>query len=467
MHSRGLHLVVVLGSALTLRAGLAYTEEAGYILSIAMNAGKLECKKATAGPKVPSDLVVTLRGAAEDAKVSYQPRAGAAAVGEPVSLVRQTGTFDYKVSLPPAPARPEALALIVEQGGQRTECAVVAIGRPDGGPAPTASPAPDTPGPSDSISDEDLQATEWWAQKGRQRFLDTYVTGSRQAGGAAPAKGGSKRGRNTALTFPKQTEFLVHGPSGAPIPPFPTTISERSNQQLVFIRDRVEQTEVEIAIVNCPEKDLFRIRGTLPGAPAAETKFHDWAAVPIGRTLGCGAGNLIYDIAVHHGDKTVATTSNVHVTEVYHLAATIFYGFDVARQPTFGATNKKVTRTEDAVGPGLRLGFTWFPFGVDYTRMRPINYLLNPFAGFDPTAAKESFIVGNNFTPYGGLSLAIGVSLHRFPVLDGVTEGAAFEGPGAVPTRKEWSRAGRSWYFGVAVDDKVFKAVKGLLGQGK
>ena len=422
-------------------------EDIGYVLEVSASQAKLECRKTNEGPKAPTEVIVTLRGAAADAKVSYQQRdASNKDIGDPVTLTQQPGTSDYKASLPTALVRPADLALSVSQGANSKVCAIVHVDKPDA--APAAAPAPNTPGPTDTISDEDLEASEWWGTNGRDEFRARWMP-------------------KDSLRFPKNTEFLVHGPSGAPIPPFPTSISERNGQQIVLIRDASKVTTVDIAIVNCPGKEAFRVQGTFPQEKTVQTKFRAWVAVPIGRTLGCGSGNLVYNLGVHHGDKTAATTSNVRVTEVYHLAATIFYGFDLAKQPTFTATNKKVTRTEDNVGPGMRLGFTWFPFGIDYTNMRWHNYFLNPFAAFDPTAAKESFVVGNNFTPCGGLSLAIGVSFHRFPALDGVAEGDPFLGPGEVPTRKNWNRQGVSWYIGVALDDKVYKAVKGILGQGK
>jgi hypothetical protein len=375
-------------------------------------------------------------------QLTYQLHgAGGQTIGASAPLVQVLGTNAFEAAPQDLAKAADVEFTATAPNSTPTSCGTMKLGAPSQPPSAVTGTAGESSG---AILDADLAATQWWVGGGRKDFLKA----------SAPA-------------FPKHTQFLVHGPSGAPIPPFPTAISEGDGQQIVILKDATATVpEVDIEIASCPSRELFRTKGSLPTIAGAQAGFY--VAVPIGSTLGCGAGNLIYSVSVKkEGGATTAHSVRVRVSEVYHVAATVFYGFDFVRQPTFAAPDKLITRTEDRVGPGFRLGFTWFPFGIDYEHMKWYNHVLNPFGAFDPASPKDSFIVGTNFTPHGGMSLAVGVAVHHLPVLNGVALGSTFSGPGDVPTRKEWNRAGLGLYVGVAMDTNVLTALKGMLASTK
>ena len=102
--------------------------------------------------------------------------------------------------------------------------------------------------------------------------------------------------------------------------------------------------------------------------------------------------------------------------------------------------------------------------GVDYEEMRWYNYFANPFIAVNPKSPTVDAIVGLSLTPTGGISLALGASLHEKIVLSGYSVGDAFAGDGAVPVRSTWSGIKPGFFAGVTIDSNIYSAVKALGG---
>jgi hypothetical protein len=151
------------------------------------------------------------------------------------------------------------------------------------------------------------------------------------------------------------------------------------------------------------------------------------------------------------------------IRPIYHLAATFAPGFDLSKPKTYAVLDKKIIENQDTVGLLVDIGFTWFPWGVDYENMRWWNQCVNPFLLFKASAITEGFKIGTAITPTGGISLGIGAAINKSTILNGASLGDTLD-KGDPPTRKVWNRDGVGWYFGVLIDDNIFKAVKGLVG---
>ncbi len=265
--------------------------------------------------------------------------------------------------------------------------------------------------------------------------------------------------------FPGKTHFLVHYANGEPAAPFPESVPEGEPLQIVIVANAAQPPTASLTVNACEGVQPFRIRqaaaktGELQGRTTAPPRFQLFT---FGRTLVCGAGALSYTLRLGGVDHTQA----VRIRPVYHLSATVAYGFDFVRQPTFSAQDGVIRRFSDRSGLGLRLGFTWFPLGVDYEDFRWWNWFSNVVFAVDPTAPTERFLVGTVLTPTGGFGVLVGASFERVTVLRGANVGDAFAGPGEIPTDKAWRNGGIGLYLGLSVDDNVFDAIKGRLGAG-
>jgi hypothetical protein len=260
---------------------------------------------------------------------------------------------------------------------------------------------------------------------------------------------------------PSGTQLLVHYENGEPASPFPSSLTERKPIQIAVIVRPGKTPALTLSITACEKVVPFRIREPPPagkpqgkGIPAPPA-----AVVSYGPELRCGAGTFSYSLGV----EGAAMAHSLRVRPVSHLSFTTAYGFDFTRVPSFAVEGGKVARTSDRAGLGLRLGLTWFPFGIDYEDMHCWNYV-NPVFAFDPTAPTENFLVGGALTPTGGFALLVGANFRRRSVLRGTAVGADVAGT-EVPTTKEWNGNGIGVYVGLSVDDDVFEAIKGRVGR--
>ena len=261
--------------------------------------------------------------------------------------------------------------------------------------------------------------------------------------------------------------LLRHLPSGATAFPFPSSVSEHQVMQIAIVVNLRELSSVEAAFTACERPQRERIRGdfgTFAAGPQAAPELRpDFALKPIGSLFQCGPESLSYSLTVSaegRMEKPAPAVARLEVRPVYHLGATALFGFDLTKRPTFGVRSAVVTQTDDRIGGSLYLGATWYPWGVDYGRMRWWNHVVNPFAAVSLENMKENFVVGNAFTVTGGISLAVGAAFHRLDELDGMAAGDPFTGEGTVPTVKRWSKRGRGLFIGAAVDTNVFSALK-------
>jgi len=294
----------------------------------------------------------------------------------------------------------------------------------------------------------DTGMVSWWQTDGR-RALDDLKSGW------ARAVAGPR--------FRYDIHFLVHYANGEPAPPYPESVPEGQPIQVVVIVEQGVPLQASLTVNSCEGLQPFRVKeaAAAPGGrPEAGVKKREFLLVAFGRTLACGAGTLSYTLKLNEVDHV----QSLRVRPVYHLAVTAAYGFDFTRVPSFSAPNGTILKTADRAGLGLRLGFTWFPWGIDYEDMQWFNWFTNFVFAVDPNAPTENFLTGVALTPTGGLSLLVGMNLRRVTVLRGMAVGAPFPGPGDIPTDKVWSNESIGLYLGLSVDDDLFKAMKGRLG---
>lgn len=312
-----------------------------------------------------------------------------------------------------------------------------AAGATDAKPA-AAGAAADGGKSADAPKPVDVKIAMWWQQNGSSELKKLRVDGH----------------------YPTGTQFLVHYDNGEPAPPFQASLTERDPIQIAVIAPAGSRLAIALSVTSCEKVVPFRVKEQAPTPGQPEDREAPPAAlVPYGPLLRCGAGTFSYSLGID-GSPSV---HSLRVRPVSHLSFTTAYGFDFTRVPSFSVENGKVARTSDRAGPGLRLGLTWFPLGIDYEDMKAWNYV-NPVFAFDPTAPTENFLAGAAITPTGGFAVVVGANFRRRTVLRGTTVGADITGT-EVPTSKEWNSGGVGLYVGLSVDDDVFTAIKGRLGQ--
>ncbi len=298
--------------------------------------------------------------------------------------------------------------------------------------------------PSGGLTQLDIAAASWWQASRAQQI-------------ALVSRAGVEPG----------ARILVHLPSGDPAESFPASVPEPGAFQVYYIMPLAPSRSAEVSVESCPTVTPFRTQGTFDFG-AFQSKENQFVLVPVGQAFTCGAGSMVYQFKTTQRDKPDDATQRsvtIRIRPVYHLLATIGYGFDSTRAPSFSIENGKIAGHKDAIGTGLRAGFIWAPFGVDYEHVRWWQTFANLCFLVDPKTPTEDFSVGLAFTRTGGISLAIGVSFHRVTALNGVKEGDPFTGPGDIPTQKRWSNAGGQGVFiGFAMDKTVFTAAKSLFG---
>lgn len=391
--------------------------------------GRVVCERQEADESAePEALVVRLRKSPE----VREPRLtveGAPGGGQALKEEEDA----YTLRLPREKLPEGALQLVVGD----VKCEPLQSPRPEGPQSPTVEPEP---------RELDLEATAWWQAEGRKQL------------NRLRAKGG----------FPKGTRFLVHHASGERAAPFPSSVSERESVQVVVIADAGKALGAELVVTTCEDVQSFRVTRPQPARLEAK-QAREWQLVPVGPLLRCGAGTLAYTLRLSAPERA-NTVTRVRVRPVHNVAATVVYGFDFVRERSFGVVDGKVEQREDESGLGLRLGVTWFlPWGVDYEDMKAPNHFANWVVAVDPEAPTERFMTGLALTPTGGLSLVVGVSVHRLTALaGGLKPGSDFTGPGDVPTRRDWSGAGVRPFVGLSLDDNIYTAFKDRLsGRGE
>ena len=376
--------------------------------------------------------------------------AGASATG---ALTFDKPNNSYVLSAPgAAPAAGSAVTVTGNVGSETFTCAASVPAEESEG---TAAAVSGRRVPEVRYADIDFRASEWLAGPRGKAAVQQLLTTLREEFPSLKRNG---------------IVLLRHLPSGAPAFPFASSVSEHQTIQIATVVDRRSTVgSVDVTMTACERPLRERMKGdfgSLAAKPQGIGRLEpDFALLPIGTLIQCGPDEMRYTMSVTPADgsaKPEPTAARLEVRPVYHVGATAFMGFDSVKKPEFSVQSGVVTRQTDAFGTGFFVGATWYPFGVDYGRMRWWNYVVNPFGGVSMDAPKENFIVGNAFTVTGGISLAVGAAIHRLDELNGIAEGAAFTGDGTVPTRKAWSKKGVGWYIGVAVDNNVLTAFRKL-----
>lgn len=309
-----------------------------------------------------------------------------------------------------------------------------------------------TPGSKAGVDQRDGQAWAWLTSDGLEE-LRSVEKASRTSGATA----------------------LIHFPSGNVASatladrdgksivdlPFPHSLPEGSRIQAYIVMPMDEPGfRAELVVTDCPARERVRILGDEAGTLQAKSLgAKPFKLIPIGPELRCGAPRMSYRIG-----QVSETTPEISIVlrPRYHLAATFLWGFDMLKEPSyFVGSDKKIAGREETVGPSFRVGFTWFPGGMD---LEDEGLKAYPFLAFDPKAAQDSFVVGLAISKLRGISLAVGATVRKVTVLDGKSVGDTVTGDGAVPTRKVWSKDGVGFLVGISLDTTAFKKVKTVFG---
>jgi hypothetical protein len=471
LFKRGKACLVVLGFTCSLSASAAAPEVLpAQVLVVTESDGELACTPQKTGIAAPPagagsmvvDVSKTVQGLDESEVRLLLARnekgEGAQAAPDPTETedafryTLQKGDLVQKTFFP-------VLEVSVEKDGE-TSTQTVICGEVDAFAANEAAPAgaggspPKAKDARAALLPGDAPAVVWWRKSG-----------------AAQRRALEKAG--TGLGLPDDTLFLVHLPSGNPAFPSPDSVREGTRLQTAIIVPAKDQREITLTRRGCAPRETFRVR---PGdetdkqagtAPAGTAK--DFILLPLGPHFECGAGELSYDLTFSSGDVSTTTTSEVRVRPVHHLAATLLLGYDFAFRRSFdvdtttdetGVATRTIVQRGDREGPVAYVGALWSVGGVDYEDMDWHNYFGNLFLAVDPTSPTQDFALGMAFTYTGGISLAIGATVHRGTELNGVQVGQALPGEGAVPTRGTWDNFEPGVIVGLSIDTNIADAIR-------
>ncbi|HEV8242210.1 MAG TPA: hypothetical protein VGS57_22780 [Thermoanaerobaculia bacterium] len=261
--------------------------------------------------------------------------------------------------------------------------------------------------------------------------------------------------------YDQSTLILPHLPSGAAAPRNFRSAPETASLQVAVLMPKDAPRAYEVAVTTCPEREDFRLLGDASVLGTLQAAVNEFELVPVGDSFRCGEGMVVYTVRpIAPGAE--AKQNKVPLRPVYHLASTFGLGWDFEQEATFAKEDDKVARIADPIGPGLRAGFTWFPWGLDYERVHWYNRFFNPALLVDPKEPTKSFVIGTTIAPgRWALSILVGASIHKVAVPKGLDVGDAFTGDGEVPTREKWSENGVGWFVGVALDQTLFTRLKG------
>jgi hypothetical protein len=301
---------------------------------------------------------------------------------------------------------------------------------------------------------------------------------------------------------PERTAYLVHLPSGQPAAPFPGSITEGTAVQVAIIADAERPRQYQLTPPACAELSPFRTTlggpGTTAAVEAAGNAERVRSAVaklvgpeieklvsgsknlslfPVGQFFACGAGDFRYELETDQlsGDPKSVYRASVRVRPRYHLAAIAVGGYDTASRSSFttvempgaGAMGLRVIAEERSrIGTALYLGAVWMIGGRDFETMSELRggnvprWIFNLFVAANPRNPLRDVAAGLALTPSGGVSLAVGVTLHERTVLrSGFTVGGTIAGEGDVPTRSTWDEIAPGLLVGLAIDSRVYDAL--------
>lgn len=430
--------------ALAIDAGAAFAG-ANYAFTVAGKKGALTCTKDTASTPPATDTMaiqITMTGALKLQNVTVK----VGAQNLPLTLAQDGKGTGGVATVPLKGVQGDSFTTTVITDQGEKACDEVKLARV----AAQTTNEPQT-GDRDELSDAD--AYRWWVSADGIGARDAFQ------------RTGEERG------LPEDAALLVHLPSGRLVFPSGTSLREGTPVQVVVIASRA--SGFEFAPKECASLKTFRTVGDGAAPPPAEKQAADGALgatprpmlVGVGPYVRCGAGSLSYDLSYGTGTtaKTLSTTK-LEMRPVYSFALVTAIGFDTTISRDFeaipGEAGNVIAAKHDRFGPTILIGGQWMLGGVDYTDMRWYNYFANPFVAFDAASPLSGFVAGNTFTLTGGISLAVGLAAHRGVRLKGAQLGDSLGELGDVPRDNTWRRQRLGFYIGVALDSKVFEALK-------
>jgi len=457
-------LVLVMSCLVCAQAAYAAAPPPALTLKVVLDdKGKPTCKDEGEGPAADANsMVVQLNKAVDKSPIKVT---GLQFVGADKNAQTPKPTLDsaqsltYTINKADIPSGQWDVTLLTDDGAGKK--GLVPCGNVKNFPAAAPSqPGAPKPAPvTEGLLPEDTTAVKWWRDNGAGHLIQL-----------------ENAGKN--LGMPGDVKFLVHLPSGNPSYPSFDSLREGTTLQPAIILPTNDTREIALAIRDCAVNETFRIKqqpaddnkkqGAQPGQPT------DFALVPIGRYFKCGAGTLSYDLTFSEGGAARTVTSKIRMRETFHLMPAVLLGYDSAVRRKFdtdvipnemGENIRTVIQQNDRQGPIVYLGAQWAIGGIDYEDMDWHNYIANLFLAVNPTSPTKDFAVGFAPTLTGGVSLAIGATIHQGTVLDRVQVGDPLEGEGAVPTRGTWSRFEPGFFIGLTVDTNVANAMKSAFGE--
>jgi hypothetical protein len=147
---------------------------------------------------------------------------------------------------------------------------------------------------------------------------------------------------------------------------------------------------------------------------------------------------------------------------VNNFAGIVLLGYDFGKRRGFDTSSGMIISSDQVVGTVAYVGAEWMIGGVDYEDLHWYNYFANLFLAVNAAAPTHDAIAGLAVTPTGGLSLALGVSLHAGQELsNGLMVGSTLTGNGSIPTTTGYNNVSPGFFIGIAVDTSVSNALSG------
>ena len=364
-----------------------------------------------------------------------------------VDGTQKPGEKSIQVGVDTPPDKGAKFDVILVLGDKRVACVEgQGFDRSRDTPKPEANP-----GARGELTEKDLRALAWLhrPETGNKRLRE--LAGALQASSTQP---------------------LVHLPSGAvasiafgAAAPFPESVVEDGKLQVLLVVDRTSPDKAILDVLDCRQPDRFRILGQEVGTKEAlRPEEAPFEIVPIGPILKCGAPQMRYRVGQVPSELAERIPeTKLRVRPVYQLAATVIWAFDFGKSFSLSTSaDHRIVSSGDTVGSSFKVGFVWFPGGLDPENLKKRNFFLNPFLVFDPAAAKDNFATGLAITSGRGVAIAVGVSLSRVTVPKGLSIGDEFKGEGDVPAKKVWNKDSLGLFIGVALDTNAFSKVNGI-----
>ena len=149
---------------------------------------------------------------------------------------------------------------------------------------------------------------------------------------------------------------------------------------------------------------------------------------------------------------------------VYDVAAIAVVGYDSAVRNAYASVAGTVEQQQDPTGLASYVGGVWMIGRVDYSDMRWYNYVFNLFVGINPVDPLKDVSIGLAPTLTGGVSLALGMTLHQQTKLEGLKPGDPAPTTGEIATRTSWAGPAVGAFVGLAIDTNVLAALKSAAG---